>query len=464
MQWYKRLNPLNYLVGKIFLMFWAMITITLLALIIISSQVEMQMQDKPIPSYVYAKIDALQEHMARMQHHGRTSFERFAQSRRVGRNFMLLYAKSGEKPKSSKPLPDEFDVKRLAWGSDDATTLIESNYLSYGPFKVTSTNNEYELFILNKFKPHPMMRFHMLPTWVRWGLPLSISAMLSFFVAMSLAKPINSLRNAHRAFAEGNLDTRSNGVAKRNDELGQLGKDFDNMAQKVSQLLAAQKRLLGDVSHELRSPLARLQIALGLAAQPDCKDLPRHLQRIELETHRLDDMIGDVLRLSRLESQLQNIECFTLSLTSLLEYVIKDANFEANGANKEVKLTAIKDITVKGDQGLLASAFENVVRNAVKYTEQNTTVLVTMSLEDTWVAVKVRDFGPGVPTSALSQLFQPFYRVSDSRQRSSGGTGLGLAIAEKSIRSHDGTIMAHNHEDKGLEITIKLPLYQGNPV
>lgn len=459
--WYKRFNPLNTLAGKLFLWFWLMIALTVLSLVIIASQMDPGIENKPVPHFIISQVEALEDHLHRASRRGGHDFDRMIRSPRASRNSTILYAKAGEPLQSTKRIPRDFDIKLLNVDSPEPKTKIIGESVAYGPFEIHHRHSDYRIFIAGHYNPHPMMRFKNLPLWLRLGLPLTISAFLSFFVAMSLTNPIRQLRNAHRSLAQGNLETRSNGVALRNDELGQLGQDFDDMAEKISQLLAAQKRLLGDVSHELRSPLARMQIALGLAIQPDSKDKERHMQRIELEANRLDDMIGDVLRLSRLESQLQNIELFPLSLKSLLAYLVKDANFEAKGDDKSVTLEAEEDANVMGDQALLASAFENVVRNAVKYTEQNTTVQVSLKIENGQVLVQVRDFGPGVPASALSQLFQPFYRVSDSRQRSSGGTGLGLAIAEKSIRSHGGSIVAHNHQEQGLEVTVRLPLHTG---
>lgn len=455
----KRLNPFNHLAGKIFMGFWLLFVLTVLTLLLILHHIEPQAIEKPVPHHAFNLIRSLEEHAMRMHRRdGDISFERVLNSPRIGRNHLFVYYDQSGQVASSKPLPPEFDTTKLDADSPEPITHIQGDIIAYGPFTMLTEDNAYRVFSLYPYRTHPISRFKQLPPWLRLGLPIVISAFLSYFIATSLVNPIRQLRNAHRSLAEGDLETRSNGVALRNDELGQLGRDFDHMAVKISGLLAAQKRLLGDVSHELRSPLARLQIALGLAQQPQTTDLQRHLQRIELEANRLDDMIGDVLRLSRLETQLQNIEKYPLSLKSLLEILIKDANFEARDANREVQFECLQDALAAGDQALLASAFENVIRNGVKYTEEKTAVQVRLEVIQDQAVITIRDFGPGVPTSALSQLFEPFYRVSDSRQRSSGGTGLGLAIAEKSVRSHGGTITAHNHQEKGLEIAITLPL------
>ena len=468
--WLQRINPFNYLASKIFLYFWFMIAFTVISLVLIGSQIEPDYGDKPIPHRILSKVDNIEERLLRARLQSSFNYERLLRSNRLNGQQIIIYGRKGQPLKSSRPLPRDFDLSRLDINSEKATTLASKEYIVYGPFKLgpfkhenLKLKQEYQLFILNGRKMHPMMGFRDLPWWLRLSIPLVISAILSFLVARSLVTPIKNLCSAHRNLAQGNLDTRSNGVALRKDELGQLGQDFDNMAEKISKLLAAQKRLLGDVSHELRSPLARLQIALGLASSPqihasDNKDLVRHLERIELEAHRLDDMIGDVLRLSRLETQLQNIEHFSLSLKSLLEFLVKDANFEAQSENKQVSLTLDQDAQILGDQSLLASAFENVIRNALKYTKQDSNVEISMVIKEHLAVTKIVDHGPGVPTSALSQLFEPFYRVSDSRQRSSGGTGLGLAIAEKSISAHGGTISAHNHPEFGLEVVISLPI------
>ena len=460
----KTINPLNYLAGKIFLWFWFMIAFTIIALILISVQIEPEFTDKPIPPRILTHVDSIERHLIRSSRFSGYDFERLLRSPRLNQGRILIYGQIGQPLRSSIPLPEHFEVNQLNTQTTTPEIKTIANHIVYGPFILENNDKKYQLFLLSPLKGHPLSRFQLLPWWLKLAIPLAISAILSFFVARSLVMPIKNLCNAHRSLAQGNLDTRSNGVALRKDELGQLGQDFDNMAEKISQLLAAQKRLLGDVSHELRSPLARLQIALGLASSPDHKDLARHLERIELEAHRLDDMIGDVLRLSRLESQLQNIERFSLSLKSLLQVLVKDATFEAQEQHKAVVLTISQDAHILGDQGLLASAFENVIRNAVKYTEQNSQVEITLKTCDTLAVTTIRDHGPGVPTSSLTQLFQPFYRVSDSRQRSSGGTGLGLAIAEKSIRAHGGSIKAHNHPQGGLEVVIKLPIRDNNHI
>lgn len=463
-QWLNIINPLNFLAAKIFLWFWIIAVSTVFTVVLIGSTVSPELVNMPIPNHIIKEVEMIEDRLLRSRRRSGHDFEHLLRSRRFNRHHLFIYHIKGQPLRTSRPLPPEFDLNTLDVNALKPETKTIGDFMVYGPFDMEDEKQQktYQLFLLSQHKKHPLARYKLLPMWARLGIPLLISAILSFVIARSLVNPIKKLCSANKSLAQGDLDVRSNGVSLRRDELGQLGRDFDNMAEKTSQLVAAQKRLLGDVSHELRSPLARLQIALGLASQPNTPDLTRHLERIELEANRLDDMVGDVLRLSRLETQIQNLECHPINLTSLLKVVIKDANFEAQEQQKQVVLTTDIQANISGDQALLASAFENVIRNAIKYTETNTQVDISLEIQQdksqNSVVITIADQGPGVPASALSQLFQPFYRVSDSRQRSSGGTGLGLAIAEKSIRSHGGCITAHNREPNGLAVVIKLPL------
>jgi two-component system sensor histidine kinase CpxA len=235
------------------------------------------------------------------------------------------------------------------------------------------------------------------------------------------------------------------------------------MAERLEGLVTSQQQLLRDVSHELRSPLARLQVALGLARKRTDGKASAELDRIELETERLDHLIGQILALTRLERQLVGEQSDLLEFADLVANVVEDARYEAQAKKRSVKLTTAAPCPVNGRPQLLHSAVENVVRNAVRYTREGTTVDVSMNVEGgkgEWVTVLVRDHGPGVPDAALADLFEPFYRVEDGRERQSGGFGIGLAIAERTIRNHGGSMQAKNHEDGGLVVTLRLPVAQ----
>ena len=295
------------------------------------------------------------------------------------------------------------------------------------------------------------------------ALPLVIAAVVSgivcFLLARYLTAPLGRLRRATEAYAAGDLSARvAPSLGTRKDEVAELAHSFDRMAQRLQELMNSQRQLLSDVSHELRSPLARLQVALGLARQRAEGRAGTELDRIEREAERLNDLIGQLLSLARLESGVTAPEREPIDLTELLARVAADADFEAQANHRRVQVIQTVPATVQGDARLLQSALENIVRNAVHYTADDTTVSLALETEGQNARVRVKDQGPGVPENMLSRLFEPFVRVGDARDRMSGGYGLGLAIAQRAVRLHGGEVFARNVPGTGLEVTLTLPL------
>ena len=260
-------------------------------------------------------------------------------------------------------------------------------------------------------------------------------------------------------------------LGRRRDELASLASDFDEMAEKIQLLIDRQRRLLGDISHELRSPLARLNVALELARQRSGSEATSALERIQREAEILNEMIGQLLALTRLESGAEEIRKVKVDLESLLRDVVKDADFEARARNRSVRLAASEPVTIEGVPNLIRRAIENVVRNAVHYTAEQTEVAIKLfrdseapqsagKADHELAVIVVRDHGPGVPAEVLNEIFRPFYRVDEARDREAGGVGLGLAIAERAVRLHGGNVGAANASDGGLVVTIKLPKKQ----
>jgi two-component system sensor histidine kinase CpxA len=245
-------------------------------------------------------------------------------------------------------------------------------------------------------------------------------------------------------------------MGNRRDELASLGADFDLMAEKIESLINSQRRLLGDISHELRSPLARLNVALELARQRAGDDAASALERIQHEAENLNEMIGQLLALTRLESGAEGMKKTAVDLVPLVTAISDDARFEAASRNRSVQLKSSSRCTTVGNELLLRRAIENVVRNAVQYTAEGTAVEVEVSCSDVAV-ITIRDHGAGVPENALVEIFRPFYRVDDARDREAGGVGLGLAIADRAVRLHDGSVKAANASEGGLLVTIILP-------
>jgi two-component system sensor histidine kinase CpxA len=305
------------------------------------------------------------------------------------------------------------------------------------------------------------------------GLPLPgliIAVISSGFVCYLLAwymtKPIVRLRAATRQLAAGDLTARSGAPNKGRDEIAGLMRDFDAMAERLELLVKAQSRLLNDISHELRSPLARLNVALGLARQRSGVESADMLDRIELEASRLNELIGRILTLARLEDGEQRVPQNPVPLSELVASVAEDAEFEAQERHCHVR-TIIPEGNwgVRGDDSLLHSAVENVVRNAIRYTQEGSSVEIELKSEKghggAEAVLRVSDSGPGVPEDSLAKLFEPFYRLDDARGRLTGGVGLGLAITERAVRFHGGKVSASNRPEGGLVVEIRLPMSGG---
>ena len=289
-------------------------------------------------------------------------------------------------------------------------------------------------------------------------IALVVSALTSWWLAEHLTAPIRRIQAGARALATESPDVRvSAGLEERKDELAVLARDFDAMADQLRANRGATTQLLRDISHELRSPLARMRVALGLARQPPA-DLSRQLDRLEREIERLDAMISQVLKLAHLHGTdaLQQRERFELG--EVIEEVVRDANFEGAVKNCRIELQGTADIALLGSRELLRSAIENVLRNAVRYSPNDTRVLIRISRRaGNGLEILIGDHGPGVPAAELERIFEPFYRVAESRDRDSGGEGIGLAITSQVLKAHGGSAQAANAQSGGLEVRLRLP-------
>lgn len=295
------------------------------------------------------------------------------------------------------------------------------------------------------------------------------SGLVCYLLSWYLTKPIVRLRTAARQIAAGDLTARTGAPsATRRDEVAGLMRDFDAMAERLETLLKAQSRLLNDISHELRSPLARLNVALGLARQRAGVDSAGMLDRIELEAARLNELIGRILTLARLEDGEQLVPQTPVPLDEIVQSVSEDAEFEAQERHCHVHTSIAEgNWEVRGNASLLHSAVENVVRNAIRYTQEGSAVEIELKSETLAAreaVLRVSDSGPGVPSDSLDKLFQPFYRLDDARGRQTGGVGLGLAITERAVRFHGGKVSAFNRPQGGLVIEIRLPMIVGEQI
>lgn len=341
--------------------------------------------------------------------------------------------------------------------SGNAETDFSSEERSLGAAPVNFPDGRRFALVLQWERPVPQSLFFGSGlAYLRLGGLLLTAILVCYALALYLTSPIRKLREAAQKIAEGNLQTRvAERVGRRRDELADLARDFDVMAERIESLITSQQRLNRDISHELRSPLARLNVALEIARQKSSPETQPILDRIETESTRLNEMISRLLILAKLESGAEEVECVRLDLAEIVRDVAADADFEAQAKGKSVEVSSADSCPVMGSENLLRSAIENVLRNAVRYTADRTVVDVSLKSDNGHAVLRISDHGGGVPEEELANLFRPFYRIGEARERKTGGIGLGLAIAERAVKAHKGTITAKN-SNGGLMIEIGL--------
>lgn len=368
----------------------------------------------------------------------------------VGPNNVLW---SGD-PIVSKDVNDLVD-KTLASGQVETDFSTEERTLGAAPVDFPDGRRLVLIFQWERSAP-PSLFWGSTAAYGRLiGLLLTAIA-LCYLLARYLTSPIRKLREATNQLADGDLQTRViPRLGRRRDEIGDLARDFNVMAERIEHLIITQQRLNSDISHELRSPLARMNVALEIAKKKTNESTLPILERIENESNRLNEMIGRLLTLARLESGAEEVERKRVDLAEIVKDVAADADFEAQAKGKFVEVSAVDSCPLMGSENLLRSAVENVLRNAVRYTKERTAVDVSLTRQNGHAILRISDHGGGVPEDELANLFRPFYRVGEARERKTGGTGLGLAIAERAVKAHKGTITAQNYNG-GLLIEIGL--------
>jgi len=291
----------------------------------------------------------------------------------------------------------------------------------------------------------------------QWGLSLLFIGLVGWWLARSVAKPVHALRDATRRMAAGELSTRvgrQGGMA--HDELAQLALDFDAMAERIEALVAHDRSVLQDLSHELRSPLARLHLILDLAQRSGSpEEADSYFRQAEQEIGRLDRMTGEMLALSRLEGGIPGMSREQLELVELAQGCMAQAELEADARNVRLSLTSSKPVTVFGSALLLERALDNLIANAIKFSPEGSSVELFVNAGTDAAEFTIRDRGPGVPDAELEFLFRPFFRGSNAAR--ADGHGMGLAIVQRVIQVHGGDIQARNAEGGGLEVHLRLP-------
>ncbi|MEW6990651.1 ATP-binding protein [Colwelliaceae bacterium 6441] len=330
-----------------------------------------------------------------------------------------------------------------------------------GPEVIEVNKANYQLYLAVKSKhPHFGSMVMQLPFWLRFIIPVLISISLCWLLARTLTRPILAIKQAATEIGKGNYEARVIAAQTRNDELGEMSRSFNQMAEKLATNIHAHQRLLADVSHELRSPMTRLQIALGLIEQSaqQGKNIDKHLARCTKEINQLDTMIHDVLSLSRMENTFQQTTFVEHDISKILLTAIEDAQYLADKKSITVVPQIGDNCQLMLDKVLILSALSNILINAIKHSEANSHIEVSSKISQQKLIILIADSATGVEETQLELLFKPFYRASTARERESGGTGLGLAIAKQAIDAHHGQISAKNNRSGGLTITIELPL------
>ena len=363
---------------------------------------------------------------------------------------------------SSDDLDDSQELISRTLASDEAVVDFSPNEKALGAAPVTFPDGQKYALVLQWETPRaPSFFFGSWWGYLRLAGMLLTGVVFCSLLALYLSSPIRKIRDATQKLADGDLATRvAVKVGNRRDELAYLARDFDLMAERIEKLITSQKRLTRDISHELRSPLARMNVALEIARTKANPETQPVLDRLENESQRLNEMISRLLTLSKLESGSQDFERSAIDLDTLVKEIAEDADYEAKANGKSVEIVSSTKCRVMGNETLLRSAIENVLRNGVRYTKEGTAVSVALTNGSREACISIVDHGGGVPNEELAKLFRPFHRVEEARDRGSGGTGLGLAIAEQAVRAHKGTISAVNTVD-GLKVDIVLTQADG---
>ena len=307
------------------------------------------------------------------------------------------------------------------------------------------------LFLVKPLEPRQM---HRLPMWVWLVASLLIISLVSYLLAKVISHRIRQLRYAVQGVTEGDLSARVK--LGGNDEVTDLATDFNLMADRIQNMLTSQRQLVSDVSHELRSPLARLRVALELAQRSG--EAGKALTRIEKEADELEYLVTELLSLARLESGQSQLETQRVDMNALLNKIAQDARYEGEKTLREVTFNPGTAMTLQVDPVLISAAIENVVRNALRHTPPDSSVAISTQNTDKLFCIIIDDQGPGVPEVSLEKLFEPFARVATARDRNSGGFGLGLAITGRTMKAHGGTVVAENRTQGGLRVILKFPI------
>lgn len=338
--------------------------------------------------------------------------------------------------------------------------IFKSGHLIVSHEILSTSGTAYRLVAVSEMPLGHLIQIPWAGLSVRLIIAIFISGLICYLLSVYLTQPLHTLTLAARLLATGKLNTRvGRFLGHHKDEIADLSHEFNSMAEKLETLVYSKERLLQDISHELRSPLARLQIAIELGKQKSDSHAESEFKRMELECQRLNTLITEILEFARLDKCTSVTQKSLVNFPKLIAGIIDDANYEFGQDHLRVSTTEVQPCQAMVDERLIHRAVENILRNALHYSPPSEPIFVSLHWngENHQIIIEIEDKGAGVPPDQLTKIFNPFYRVDTSREKKTGGYGLGLAIAQKAIKLHHGEISAKNRDGGGLLVRIILP-------
>jgi two-component system sensor histidine kinase CpxA len=458
-----QINPFNSLFGRVFIWFWSALAVILLSAFFLVKQLNNVVEVNAVSEKQANEAQATMQRLGQVAKRGgniNQALRRLGQ--RNGRQIVAINVKT-KKLRFSFPVPLASNAEELrSFVESDSPLLIRLNNMEFvGPYSLNLEQTKYSVYVgrlLMRSERGGMSRSKA--TIVGLVLAIFLSTLFCFGLVLSITKPLGALRSASNKLAKGDLCTRIEGLESRRDEVGHVAQDFNTMAARLQSLIDNQKQLMANISHELRTPLTRLQLAVALLEDNLLKENHnenatdvKHLLRIENEISKMDEMIGQVLTLAKINTSQQALNLQNMSLQTLLDNLLQDAKFEAEASHKKVSVNSIPDANVYADPPLLVSAIENIIRNAIRFAKSE--VHCEFILEDaehdpkqkkalktSCVRIVISDDGNGMQAQEIAKVFDPFFRGKHQVQEISKGAGLGLSIAKAAIELHGGTIQA----------------------
>lgn len=443
---------------KILLLFWLVFVVVLTFNLFFTHLSSETIRYRPLPPHLHHQLEKVRDRLGFI-------FENRPEIRERRKKFLrdtYLIDENG-KDYFNKPLSEMLvQLDNRVRKNDIPMTAFKKQHLYFGGMPFESKSGSFNIYVSQRFSILSRGYFGVFIREFAHNLLIStflVSFPTSFLLAWLFTRPIKKLRLAIKEMSE-NLNDRKNleSLVNRRDEFGELARDFDSMAEHLDKILVSKNRLLSDVSHELRSPLARLQIALGLAHKKQQQPTENsELERIKLEADRMNQMITGLLDYSKMDTQYEKHDKQSFDLSELITILVDDAAFEVQEKNIQLESNLQPGLMISAIKPMLVSCIENILRNAIRYADKKITIDCQLDPSTGQINISICDDGKGVPDGQQERIFEAFYRPEKDRSRQSGGVGLGLSIAKKAVDAHNGTIKAENIQPHGLKISICFP-------